>query len=272
MMFFMINPVSNHAFLLLYPMSHFFTYKLRNELDKHLVSKTVSSIGELDLTLLERDGFLIDGDVGNNSFGYESGSTLWCPPVVYDERFNVELGAEIVFRDHELPEETRMSRGLASYVASRTLSTRTPIFVCDNHNHVLEAWRLLASRRPVVVHIDQHEDDASCAENITDWRRETRICDYLDYARRQRWIADVIRFVERRDLPNLRKLDNINECVLNLDLDFFASEMTLFSLKEKVEIIAQAASKAVFVTLATSPGFIDQSLAVEIAKLLHEKL
>jgi hypothetical protein len=46
--------------------------------------------------------------------------------------------------------------------------------------------------------------------------------------------------------------------ILNLDLDFFAPEMDFIDEEKKVRLIRNLLPKVKYVTIATSPYFIDQ--------------
>ena len=60
---------------------------------------------------------------------------------------------------------------------------------------------------------------------------------------------------------NLRK--NI---ILNLDLDFFQPDLDCIDYEMKKQVVLDAAQKANVITIATSPFFIEQSLAIKVLK------
>ena len=41
----------------------------------------------------------------------------------------------------------------------------------------------------LLIHIDQHKDNANYKKPILDFRRDLRICDYINYARDEKWIS-----------------------------------------------------------------------------------
>jgi hypothetical protein len=51
--------------------------------------------------------------------------------------------------------------------------------------------------------------------------------------------------------------------ILNLDLDIFAPELGHISEEKKIRIIQNMIKKVKYVTIATSPFFIDQRLAID---------
>ena len=57
--------------------------------------------------------------------------------------------------------------------------------------------------------------------------------------------------------------------ILNIDIDIFAPELDHIPEEKKVQIIKNLLKKVKYVTIATSPYFIDQKLAIEkILKLI----
>jgi hypothetical protein len=54
--------------------------------------------------------------------------------------------------------------------------------------------------------------------------------------------------------------------ILNLDLDFFQPDLDFIDYDLKKKVVLDAASKAKVITVATSPFFIDQELAVKVFK------
>ena len=56
------------------------------------------------------------------------------------------------------------------------------------------------------------------------------------------------------------------DIILNLDLDFFQPELDFISYDLKKKVVLDAAEKASIITIATSPFFIDQTLAIQVFK------
>ncbi len=59
--------------------------------------------------------------------------------------------------------------------------------------------------------------------------------------------------------------------VLNLDMDFFAPEMNFIDENKKIECIRNLIPQVSYITIATSPFFIDQKLAIQKLKDLFSK-
>jgi hypothetical protein len=55
-----------------------------------------------------------------------------------------------------------------------------------------------------------------------------------------------------------------NSKILNLDLDFFQKDLDYIDYKLKKEVILEIASNVDFITVATSPFFINQKLALDV--------
>ena len=225
-----------------------------------------------DLSVLERDGFLIEEPVGNNSFAYSSGRSLYVAPVCrYRGHDSIKHGDDIVFWD-EWGGDLMSYTGLETQLFGVTEGSGTPFFLCDNHNLVLEAWEVVKDYSPrlKVIHIDQHRDDAKFAGDPVDYMRTSRICDYIDFAKSAGWIeSEHYSFTESEEFfSGVSSGDDEGRFILNIDLDIFAPDVTHVSTKEKLAVIKEAMVNAELITIATSPGFIDQSLAISLARLL----
>jgi hypothetical protein len=60
--------------------------------------------------------------------------------------------------------------------------------------------------------------------------------------------------------------------ILNLDLDFFAPEMDFIDEEKKISLIRYLIPQVKCITIATSPFFIDQGLAIEKLRKIFEKI
>ena len=203
---------------------------------------------------------------GNSLFS-QTKHDLPVPAICQGGSDNITYGENIAFIDSSAG---IAERGLKHFIIGHTTHTGTPIFICDNHNYVLEAWQLLQAQQPTLIHIDQHRDDASAIQLETLYH--TRICDYIDFAVKNGWIAEqIISIIEQHDLSQLTSIPAHNK-ICNIDLDIFAPECTVLSTEGKIDAIMRGTDKCSLITLATSPGFIAQSRAIEIAKLLWKYL
>ncbi len=241
-------------------------WRLEQLLKEYYQSTSAENVG-VDFSSILRDSFVIKYPEGNASFA-ELGDEMFVPSIIEGDENDIVLGTETVFVDVS---EGLSCKGLEKFVCGRTASG-IPVFVCDNHNFVLEAWQLLKDQKPNLVHIDQHRDEAECLCGKDGEVHQTRICDYIDYAVKNEWVTpQFLSFIESGDLKQLEKIPATNK-IANIDIDIFEPECTILSLEEKVKIITKAASGASLITIATSPGFIEPGLSARIAKLLWKYL
>ncbi len=222
--------------------------------------------GIMAIETIVRPEFTLHYPDGNSSFAAK-GTKLQVPEICCGELDDIVLGSEIAFIDiNDKIEEY----GIEKYIIGYTENTGTPIFICDNHNVVLEAWQLVKEDIPTLVHIDQHRDNAPATQLESHYN--TRICDYIDFAIQNNWIQpEIISIIESGDLPKTEKIPATNK-ICNIDLDIFAPECTVLTPEEKINIIHKASAGSSLITIASSPGFIDQKLAISIAKLLWQYL
>ena len=247
--------------------SRFYLYhlwKIEEELKRYHFEKRMI---DFDWSSILREDFFLTGDQGNNSFLRNKETGLHIPAIRLGDETDISLGTLVVFCDME-DGHYLQKIGLQNYICGFSRSG-TPIFVCDNHNIVLEAWQLLKTKKPSLIHIDQHKDNASIECKPTDSIYCTRICDYIQYAQLNQWIKfDYLSFVESQDLPKLKKIRSLKRKIVNIDIDFFVKDLSMITIEDKINIICQSCHHADLITIATSPGFIDQSFAIKVAKLL----
>jgi hypothetical protein len=218
--------------------------------------------GDFPAKKMIRSAFTLHYPNGNTSFA-EKGTNLPVSAICKGDKDNIIQGSTIAFIDHN---EKIREYGIDKYITGYTEQTGTPVFICDNHNIVLEAWQLLKINCPTLIHIDQHRDNAKALQ--LDSMHHARICDYIDFAIQHNWIKkEIISIIESGDLKKMPLIPETNK-ICNIDLDIFAPECTVLSPEEKIDIIYKAIAGCSLITIATSPGFIDQKLAIEIAKLL----
>lgn len=219
---------------------------------------------------VRNNGFFISKNKGNNSYNFHTNKKIWIAPIFQGDEKDIQGGEKIAFEDEENG-EIKQSKGLQNFILGKTQNTQTPIFICDNHNYVLEIWEQVKDKNFSIIHIDQHKDDAKFIGDTQNWRETTRICDYLDFALKMKWISNIHSFTESYEISKKQKYTT-EKHILNIDLDFFAPELTIISLQEKIELILFYLPQSEIITLATSPLFIDQEFAREIGKLFWKYL
>lgn len=151
------------------------------------------------------------------------------------------------------------------------------IYLFDNHNKFLvplfHLYKTL--ERPIkVLHIDAHEDDALYQDErpeqfnekvLVELLEKTRISDFYDSLSGTQIISEITRFTHSQDFENL---PNSEYDILSLDIDIFGPEGDFAELEKKIAVIAAAMRQSCIVTIATSPGFIDQDFAEKIVTIL----
>lgn len=228
----------------------------------------------------------IDNKTGNNVFAYEQrvasfgGAKIAIPALIDWTIDDVQLGDDIVFAEMD-GEDIKLCKWLRSIV--RLSYSNRPIYVMDNHNHALYCWyrEYLAGtieKWIVCVHIDQHSDMKDPVWWI-DEKKEHDLSYIAQYMNEVCTIADFIQPVLRSGLLSdciqvrteygLLHFDRIEKpYVLDIDIDFWAPEMSIEEFDRTIEKTRQLIAGSSLVTIATSPYFIDQERAVEIVKLL----
>lgn len=156
-----------------------------------------------------------------------------------------------------------------------------PMIVFDNHNHALYFWYEALSKGMVgtqntLVHIDEHSDlwanennlpeNPSLEEVFLFTNDSCNVGNYIQPAIRSGIIKKVLRI---EDSVGMEKYASYSaggneSLILNLDLDFFAPELDYIPFEDKKRVILHFASQAKFITVATSPFFIDQTRAIRM--------
>ncbi|MDD3302762.1 MAG: UPF0489 family protein [Candidatus Gracilibacteria bacterium] len=71
-------------------------------------------------------------------------------------------------------------------------------------------------------------------------------------------------YISKKPIPSLKSELQTPSIILNLDLDFFEPKLDYIDYKLKKELIQKIIKKASVITVATSPFFIDQNLALKV--------
>ncbi len=219
---------------------------------------------------IEKKWFFLNENRWNNSFWFVQWKEIWVPGVKIWDVEDLQLWDRIVFSDID---NWELVQSIGLNVHLWILSGQCPVFVSDNHNRSLEAWSYYKSSNLKLVHIDQHRDESDYWD-VLDYEKDLRVCDYIKWAKDQNWIQENhISLCETKDFENFDKYirDFRWECftfdfILNIDLDIFAPEQTLISHNRIWEIISKLSTKASLITVAMSPLFIDQKMALDLAK------
>lgn len=179
-----------------------------------------------------------------------------------------------------------------------------PIYIIDNHNHALffryqELFSWNISKWIDLIHIDQHTDmnvaplrkggRGDSFNNLQDIFHFTNYdCNVWNFIQPaiQNWLISKITQINTE-----YKLNNYSHCeeyndkailnkkkiatptarnesgfILDIDLDFRHPQMWIEEYNKTIQITKSLISQASLVTIATSPYFLDQTLAIKILK------
>jgi hypothetical protein len=232
-------------------------------------------------------------NVGNNAFGrhFEGENFLDVPVRVHGSFDDVKIGGRTAFREFGSDGKVVEYAGLAAFISTEW--NGIPLTIFDNHNFALAFWcEALASgvfsKGATLAHVDMHSDlwpngndldlarvgDAEYVENFVNLR--TSVGNYIEPAMRSGMFDRFVRIEGEGDLK--RELEVIRSrapslgLILNLDLDFFAPDLDDVPFELKKRVILEFARRAKYITVATSPCFIDQKRAIEaLGKIFSEK-
>ena len=183
--------------------------------------------------------------------------------------------------------EIEYFRGLKNFLLIKD-SDFPPVFIFDNHNHALsfryEISHSLKSKWQkslTLIHIDQHSDcrennntlklnrDQNELEKIFDFcNAKCNVGNFVPPAIESWIISDQIQIRSTTAIKNL-KIEKNQNFILDIDLDFCldwinrnkVNQETVKLLKNKFDEIWKS---ALWITIATSPYFLDQHIAIEI--------
>ena len=242
--------------------------------------------------------FFIENPVWNNEFSFDKrqNKKLFVPEIIeaksFDEiKFQDDL-EKIAFEDFDFDNKLSTNYWLKNFYRFQMWWKEVVLF--DNHNHAFYFWYEARSRKiiwdkNILIHIDQHADtrdndkiisksDSKSLEKVFDFTNFVlNVWDYIIPAQKEGIIENIVQIRNTKNLEdylqNFSNRKNNLKIILNLDLDFFASELDFIDFELKKKVILDAFEKASYVTVCTSPFFVDQGLAVEKFKeIFKEKL
>jgi hypothetical protein len=221
--------------------------------------------------------FWLEGPIGNNALSYDRrgpSPRLWVPSLLNGTFNDVVPGNRVVFEDVDEHGRLYSCTGLAHLL--KTTWGGIPTVVVDNHNHVFYFWlEALAAGRlqpgATLVHLDQHRDTrtptepfepASTLEQIFHYTNvHLNVGNYIAPARQAGLVGDTLMVTGGAGLDDVALAGRPNT-ILNIDLDFFAPEMSYIAFDRVRRFIDAYLPSAVLITVATSPFFVDQERAI----------
>ncbi|MFR4807983.1 MAG: UPF0489 family protein [Peptostreptococcus anaerobius] len=229
-------------------------------------------------------GFWIEKPVGNNKFSYEArlNKKIYVPEIIVSDLDGVKLAQHPSFIELEEGEE-KICRGLDKiYKLECKEVGDKEVYLFDNHNHSFYFWAKGLKEGKVdrgidLVHIDQHKDTREPDNYEVDFE------DLVDVARYTTEVLNVGSFIkpamERGIFKDLYIIDSTYSMsakrpdgyILDLDLDFFSEDMDYIGFDERLECVIGYVKNTDFITIATSPYFIDQKRAIEVLKMIFSR-
>lgn len=229
--------------------------------------------------------FYLSENLGNNAFSFEErkNKKLWVPELVQWQNTDIELWNKVVFEDYDFDDKLSTNFGLKNFY--KISWKGKDIYLFDNHNHAYYFWYLARSEGVIwdnntLIHVDEHADTRDPGEYLMKPKSYDldEVFHYTNYVfnvgnyiipAEKEWIIE--KTIQVRNTQNLEDYLDLrstlgSEIILNLDLDFFQPDLDFIDYDLKKKVVLDAAEKAKVITVATSPFFINQELAIRVFK------
>lgn len=236
----------------------------------------------------------ITENTGNNAFSWEERQRkynktpkLYIPSLIDWVLSDVQVGTNVVFEEHERW-KLQSCIGLKNFVSLKTDTGRN-VVIFDNHNHALYFW-IDAARKWIInpgftlIHIDEHSDlwensnelilERALDDEKYQWDFTNLSCNVGNYiipAMRSGLVSKMIRIENESEMDSYMNYIPPKNTILNLDLDIFAPELDFIPEEKKLKIIRNLLREVDYVTIATSPFFINQWIAIEKLHKIFQK-
>jgi len=218
---------------------------------------------------------------------------LWVAPISKVNHYeNLEIdGEHFAFAEKNENWEVEYFHGLKNFLRIEKLDF-PPVSIFDNHNHAIVFRYNIVYGKEIknteLIHIDQHSD---CRENKNHleldwnvnelekvfkfWNEKCNVGNFISPAIESRIIWNQIQIRSTTALQNLEINKNQNY-ILDIDLDFCLNWIDRNKInKEAVKLLKNKFDKiwksALCITIATSPYFLNQDLAIHIIEELLAK-
>lgn len=171
-------------------------------------------------------------------------------------------------------------------------SNFSPVFIFDNHNHAITFRYNITYSKNVknveLIHIDQHSD---CRENENHlilnrnknelekifkfWNEKCNVGNFISPALESKIIMNQVQIRSTTALQNL-KINKNQNYIFDIDLDFCLDWIDKNTInQENVNLLKDKFDEfwkyALWTTIATSPYFLNQELAIKIIEKLLVK-
>ncbi len=232
--------------------------------------------------------FYLTEAVWNNAFSYEkrNNKKLYIPSLINAKIDDILLQNDkekIAFEDFGFDDKLSTNYWLKNFYKIKWKNK--DIYLFDNHNHAYFFWYLARKEwiiwdNNILIHIDEHADtrdndkhllkpDSFDLDKVFGFTNKVlNVGDYIIPAQEEGIIWDIVQIRNETNLNDyLENKDKYRDnIILNLDLDFFQPDIDYIDFDLKKKVVLDAAKNAKIITVATSPFFINQELAVKVFK------
>jgi len=193
------------------------------------------------------------------------------PPLIQSALSDVQVGSEIVFSEIEDGIEKNRT-GLKNFIYYPFQNK--DIFVFDNHNHAFFFWLAGYTQGKIksglpLVHIDQHTDMREPlvwpAFSLNKIMELKKVFDYTNFVLNVgNFIKPALKLGLFSDVQIIDSTTSFEKHIpSDFILDIFSEDMAYINDELKTIKIKQYIQNSSFITIATSPYFINQEYAFE---------
>ena len=226
--------------------------------------------------------FYIHTPVWNNAFSFEhrTQKSLYVPSLKNISSIDeIELWNKIAFSDVDLEWHLKDYCGLRHFYEMDWQGKKLYLF--DNHNHAYFFWHQalkngMISPNVTLYHVDEHADTRTPDTFLSQEQQQDlwevfsytnfvlNVWDYIIPAQKDGLIGEVVQIRSETNILEQQRIPLKTPCILNLDLDFFEPNLDYIDYSLKKDYILDIAQNCSLITVATSPYFIDQELALRV--------
>ena len=218
----------------------------------------------------------ITENIWNNQFCFNQveNPKIWVADMIEWVAKDLEIWENTVFREMKNWKVVEY-KWLKNFIHIN--SNNQSIYIFDNHNHALKYWYVEYKTWNIpfwfnLIHIDQHTDMNS-SEFELDLENPNfdvyNVWNFIQPAIKSWLINNVEQINTEYKLLNFQTDEN--NLILDIDLDFRSPEMSIEKYSETIEKAKNLISNSRIVTIATSPYFLDNELAIKLCKMLLSK-
>lgn len=237
-----------------------------------------------DISLIKGfyNGFNITEPKGNNAFSFakRKNKTIHVSAFKYGNLDELGVSKDISFSEIKDGEEFN-PLGLKNFLYLN--KNNKHIFIFDNHNHAFFFWsfgflKAYLKKPLTLVHVDQHTDmrepmyylnlkdnDEHAVQKVFEYTNNVlNVGNFIKPAAALGFFDRIIQITDEKGF-----YENFKEgFVLDVDMDVFTPEMNYIPDKLKMDKLKVWLEQASWITIATSPFFMDQKKAIELIKEL----